>query len=247
MTTDLATTLAATTGTTCVVGAGGKKTLLYRLANELSRAVVTATVRIPIFDGNVADVVVTDDPVDAIGETAAWPIGVVPEREETRYVGYAPEVIDRIGNADVADVVLVKADGARNRLFKAPGDCEPIIPRGTDTVIPIASVKVVGMPLDDDHVHRPERVTALTGLAAGEAVTAATVAEVLSHQDGGLRGVPSGATAIPVINMVDDASLETIGREVAVDVLDRSDDIPRVVLTKLIADDPVIDVIRPSE
>ena len=43
-----------------VVGAGGKKTTLYLLGSLLDRAVVTATVRIPIFDDQVARVVVTD-------------------------------------------------------------------------------------------------------------------------------------------------------------------------------------------
>lgn len=246
MTTDLATTLSVATGTTCVVGAGGKKTLLYRLANEVSRAVVTATVRIPIFDGNVADVVVTDDPVDAIRESRAWPVGVVPEREDTRYLGYAPEVIDRIGAADVADAVLVKADGARNRLFKAPGEDEPIIPRQADTVIPIASVKAVGKPLDDEHVHRPERVAALTGLQLGEAITADTVAQVLADPAGGLKGVPAGATAIPVLNMVDDAALEAVAREIAAGIYERGD-VPRVVLTKLIAEEPVVGAVHGSE
>jgi hypothetical protein len=55
--------LAAESGLTCVVGAGGKKTTLYTLADRLDRAVVTATVRIPIFDAEVAD-----DPVVAVVE-----------------------------------------------------------------------------------------------------------------------------------------------------------------------------------
>lgn len=226
-----------------MVGAGGKKTLLYRLANELSRAVVTATVRIPIFDSHVDDVVVTPHPDDAIRTPESWPLGLVPEREDNRYLGYAPETIDRLASADPDTPILVKADGARNRLFKAPGADEPIIPETATTVLPIASVHVVGEPLDEETVHRPERVGEITGRHRGEVLTTDDIASVLAHPGGGLKAIPPGATAIPVLNMVDDAELASIAREIAVGILDRGD-VPRVVLTKLIVDDPVVDVIE---
>ena len=76
---DLATALSVG-DCTCVVGAGGKKTTLYALAARLDRAVLTATVRIPIFDEQVARVAVTDDPAGAIDRTDERPLGVVPER-----------------------------------------------------------------------------------------------------------------------------------------------------------------------
>ncbi|MDX1745697.1 MAG: putative selenium-dependent hydroxylase accessory protein YqeC, partial [Halobacteriales archaeon] len=80
-------------GLVCVVGAGGKKSTIYRLAGMISRAVVTATVRIPHFDDQVTVVHVTDDPVAAVSQTVDWPIGVVARREATRYEGYDPAVV----------------------------------------------------------------------------------------------------------------------------------------------------------
>jgi len=59
---DVVDALDAAAGTTCLVGAGGKKTTLYALADRLDRAVLTATVRIPIFDREVAAVRVTEGP-----------------------------------------------------------------------------------------------------------------------------------------------------------------------------------------
>ena len=229
-----------------MVGAGGKKTLLYRLANELSRAVVSATVRIPIFDSHVEDVVVTLQPEDAIRSADSWPLGLVPERDDNRYLGYAPETIDRLAAADPDTPILVKADGARNRLFKAPGADEPIIPESASTVLPIASVHVVGEPLDEETVHRPERVAEITGRQLGETLTTDDIATVLAHPDGGRKAIPTGATAIPVLNMVDDAELASIAREIAAGILDRGD-VQRVVLTKLVGGDPVIDVIESLE
>lgn len=229
-------------GVVCAVGAGGKKTLLYTLAQHVDRAVVTATVRIPIFDENVASVAVTDDPAGVVSETTTWPVGVVPERErEDRYRGYDTECIADLAAAD-ADAVLVKADGARTRRVKAPGDHEPQIPDSADVVVPIASVRAVGEPLTEAVAHRPERVADLTGCSVGDEVSPADVATVLAHPEGGLKDVPPGATVVPLVNMADDAALVQTAIEVAEGVHERAD-VPRVVVTSLKVTDPVKTVV----
>ncbi|WP_435183601.1 selenium cofactor biosynthesis protein YqeC [Halobellus sp. EA9] len=242
---DVVSALRAQEGVTCVVGAGGKKTTMRTLAVELGRAVVTATVRIPIFDDWAGRVVVTDDPVAALreaeGDPDAWPLGVVPERErEDRYLGYELDAIDGLAARDVP--VLVKADGARMRRFKAPNEREPRIPGCADTVVPIASAHVVGEPLSEGLVHRVEEVASLTGLEPGEEIRPADVAAVLASDEGGLKGVPDGATPIPLVNMVDDDALEASAREIAAEIHERAD-VPRVVLAEMRADEPIVDVV----
>lgn len=229
-------------GTVAVVGAGGKTSAMYALAARLDRAVVTATVRIPPFEGHVADLVVTDDPRAAVASAREWPLGVVPRRDRPdRYLGYDPGMVAGLADADV-DAVLVKADGARNRLFKAPGDGEPRIPETADVVIPVASVHAVGEPLSPEAVHRVERVADLTGLDPGDTIRPADVAAVLASPGGGFKGVPPDATVIPLLNMVDDGDLERTAREVARGVHARAD-VPRVVLTRLLDDEPIVGVV----
>ncbi|WP_338727480.1 selenium cofactor biosynthesis protein YqeC [Haladaptatus sp. DJG-WS-42] len=240
---DIAEALAADAGLVCVVGAGGKKTTLYTLANRLSRAIVTATVRIPIFDAEVGDVVVTGDPVSALDSSHDWPLGLVAARKrEDRYEGYDPAIVDRLAAATDAPV-LVKADGARTRLLKAPNDREPQLPKTADTVIPIASARAVGKPLAETHVHRPERVADVTGTALGHELTPVDVATILASEQGGLKGVPEGATALPLINMVDTEALEAVAREIADEVLARTD-VPRVVLAQMTSETPLVAVIE---
>ncbi|WP_137291459.1 selenium cofactor biosynthesis protein YqeC [Natronorubrum halophilum] len=246
---DLLDALRAESGIVAVVGAGGKKTTLYALATRAAggrapRAVVTATVRIPIFDRHVESVAVTDDPIAALERTTTWPVGVVPEREGDRYVGYETETVDALAAADVADVVFVKADGARTREFKAPDDREPQLPRRVDTVIPIASVHAVGTPLSEESVHRPARVAAITGRDRGDPIRPVDVARVLASERGGLKGVPDGATVVPLLNKVDDADLQATAEEIAEELLARAPAVSRVVLARMIADDPVVDVVE---
>lgn len=236
---DVVEALSADAGTTCLVGAGGKKTTLYALAGALDRAVLTATVRIPIFDRQVAEVRVTDGPATAV-DTGPFPLGLVPEREGDRYLGYDTGTVDELAAAHDGPI-LVKADGARTRELKAPGDREPQLPATADVVVPVASVHAVGRPLEEGTVHRPERVAALTELSLGDPITPAAVATVLASEHGGLAGVPDGATAIPLLNKVDDADHERIAREIARTVLAAAD-VPRVVLARM-ADAEVVDVV----
>jgi probable selenium-dependent hydroxylase accessory protein YqeC len=240
----------AAEGLVCVVGAGGKKSTLWALADRLDRAVVTATVRIPIFDDHVARVAVTDDPVAALRETRddpdAFPLGLVPEREDDRdrYLGYDTETVSKLSHEGIADAVLVKADGARMREFKAPNDREPQVPADANTVLPIASVHAVGRSLTDEAVHRPDRVAALTGLDIGAEIRPADVAAVVGHPDGGLKGVPDGATVVPVLNKVDDDEDEALAREVAASLLEEPA-VDRVALTRLIdPEEPLVDVVE---
>jgi len=241
---DLEDALRARSGVICAVGAGGKKTTLYTLATRgETRTVVTSTVRIPIFDPHVERIVVTETPGRAVEGNDDWPLGVVPAREgENRYRGYDPEVVDDLASAGAVDRILVKADGARTREFKAPGEHEPQIPESADVVLPIASVQVVGQPLAEETVHRPSRVAAIADADPGERLTAEDVAAVLASPDGGHRAVPPDAAVIPVLNKVDDDEWAAVARQVA-DAIHEQADIPHVALTSMTADEPLVDVV----
>ncbi|AHF99920.1 dehydrogenase [Halostagnicola larsenii XH-48] len=253
--------LRAESGTVCAVGAGGKKTTLYALAARAAdgvapETVVTASVRIPFFDSQVASVAVTEEPVSVLEQRieretnssatdGGWPLGLVPGRaDEERYGGYDCETIDDIEDSGLADLVLVKADGARMRDFKAPADHEPQIPQRTDTVIPIASAHVVGEPLSTDLVHRPELVAEITGLEPGDEIRPTDVAAVLASERGGMKDVPEGATAVPLLNKIDDQSRRAVGTEIATELLERTSAVDRVVLARMIDDDPLVDVLE---
>ena len=238
--------LDANDGVVSVVGAGGKKSTMYRLAEELDSPLLTSTVRIPIFDPHVARVLVTEDPVGEFSREPSleWPLGVVPAREGSdRYRGYDPSVVDALATLETVQTVLVKADGARMRKFKAPGEHEPRIPASSTVVVPVVSAHVIGESLDDERVHRVEQVCRLTGLTPGEPLTPSAIAAIIVSEEGGRKDVPVDAHVIPVINMVDDCEREWRAREVATEILDRGA-IDRVVLTRLTAEAPVVDVLE---
>ena len=102
-------------------------------------------------------------------------------------------MITRTGTGTELDIILNEADGSRMRPFKAPADHEPVVPECTTLLVPMVGVDTLGCPLTEEYVHRPGRVAALAGVEVGVEVTPSIVASVLTHPQGGLKGMPPGA------------------------------------------------------
>jgi probable selenium-dependent hydroxylase accessory protein YqeC len=172
-----------------VVGAGGKTTLVYRLAAEARATGMTALVTTTTHMGTPAEATtgpvlveaeaaIDDDLTRALAtEGRATVLGRRVRADKLE--GLAPERVDAL--APRADVTLVEADGARGRSLKAPADHEPVIPSSTTIVVVIAALDAVGRPLDAETVHRVGLVCAITGAAEGARITPAMIASALSH------------------------------------------------------------------
>src|SRR5438132_1535245 len=118
---------------------------------------------------------------------------------------------------------------------------EPVIPVETTLVVPVVGADVFGQPLDADHVHRPELVSALSGAPLGTPITPEIVARVLAHPDGGRKGVPPGARVVVLINKVESLPDRKPARETAERLL-RDPAIHAVVLAAVRSEKPVLDV-----
>lgn len=246
---DLIETLGAEQGLVCCVGAGGKKSTLYHLAAaHTGRVGLTATAHIERFPRTLArNSVVADDPelserVLALSESQRMVAFAKPCDLPGRHLGVSFEELARLRACGKFDLCLVKADGARNRIIKAPAPHEPALPPETTTVIPVCSIRAVGMPLDERICHRPERFAAVTGLSLGALVEPLHLARLLASPDGALRGV-GHARVIPLVNMVDDAALEELAIEVAEQALMLTTRYAYVVLAAMRNARPIVRVI----
>ncbi|MDO8835991.1 MAG: selenium cofactor biosynthesis protein YqeC [Vicinamibacterales bacterium] len=129
----------------------------------------------------------------------------LPDLQPHRLRGLTVEqaaVLCRKGRAE-GWPVFIEADGSRRRPLKAPAAHEPPIPPCVDLVVTVAGLSGLGCPLDDDHVHRPDRFRALAGCHQGTVVTAELLARVLVHSDGGRKNVPPGARHVILLNQAD--------------------------------------------
>jgi len=207
-----------------VVGAGGKTTLVYRMASEARASgltvLVTTTTHMGAMDEEMTGPVLVDgesaDTLVALGEALAREgratlLGrrVRPDKRE----GIAPARVDVL--APLADLVLVEADGARGRSLKVPAPHEPVIPASTTLVVVVCALDALGQPLDEDRVHRVALVRAATGVEAGEAVDEDCVATALRHQDGYPSRVPARARAGVFLNKAEDDATLAAGTRLA--------------------------------
>jgi molybdenum cofactor cytidylyltransferase len=174
-----------------------------------------------------------EDTPDGIAQTA-------PGSRLRKVAGFPPAEMAHLINNLNPDLALVEADGSRHRPFKAPADYEPVIPSTTTLLLVVAGLSVLGQPLVEAAVHRPERVADLGGVSLGTPVDPALVAAVLAHPAGGLKGCPPGARAVAVLAQAKPELLPA-GREVARRLLDTGR-FERVLLADLHAPDGVGEV-----
>ena len=199
------------------VGGGGKTTLLFALAQErwapaapASRhgfSVLTTTTKFTIpREASELPLALATNPLvrataidDAQRRGHAAIIVGSGRGERGRISAVAPDWPRQALALEGVELVGVEADGAAGRAFKAPADHEPVLPEAVTHVLAVVAVTVLGRPLDERAVHRPERVTALTGATAGEPLTPDLIAAVLAHPQGGRKQVPPAAEFAVVI------------------------------------------------
>lgn len=231
-----------------LVGAGGKTTAMFRLARELraggAGVVVTTTTKI-LVPAPAPDLeVVTDgDPAGAVAaalRAARVPVVGRAVIADGKLDGIDPERVAWLARLPGVTHVLVEADGAARRPFKAPREGEPVIPAAATVVIAVVGVDAVGEPLSDRVAHRVERVTALTGLQSGDVLTAAVVARVLLGPEGNTRGTPHGARVIALVNKADTRERTLRAHDLAAEL--RRWAVERVVVASLEAERPIVEI-----
>jgi probable selenium-dependent hydroxylase accessory protein YqeC len=99
-------------------------------------------------------------------------------------------------------ILIVKTDGARKRWFKAPNQSEPVIPPWSQICITVVNREILGRPLSEALVHRPERVAELTGLSLGQLITPRAVGTVLTHRQAYAAKIPAATRRAVYISHV---------------------------------------------
>ena len=224
------------------VGAGGKKTAMAELVAEARGTLhvgYTTTAHMPPPE-DLPLVVAGPDSIEATladRSRADTPLAFAseyvedPARVDEKVRGFEPGVVDALFESGLFDWLLVKADGARMREFKAPDVDEPPVPQRSTVVVPVASAKAIGDVLSEDVVHRPERVATVAPVAIGDVITPEVVGAVLASEDGGCKHVPEDATVVPMINKADDEAAQEQAREALSVAFERTDRFDRGLVT----------------
>jgi len=221
-----------------VVGAGGKTSLMYALARELSESgrevVTTTTAKIfpPDPDQSPKLITLDHDPglrglAEGLRRFSHVTVADSLDPASGKLRGIQEDSLDIC--AAVADHVIVEADGARGLPVKAPEAWEPVIPRSSDLVVLVAGLDCIGKPATEDWVFRLDRFLEITGMAKGETIRPEHVAVALCHPEGGLKGVPPTAEVAVFLNKADLLDDEDVIEEVLAAIVEKGRDRIRVV------------------
>jgi molybdenum cofactor cytidylyltransferase len=233
------------------IGAGGKTSTLVNLGYELAdqgwRVLATTTTRIgsdqlQLFPQAIHPSVGAAALSQALSDHRFVFVYSDVRGEKVRGVRL-DEVAWLLDSVD-ADVLLIEADGACGLPFKAPYEHEPVIPPETSLVVPVASLSVLGQPLDDDHVYNPAAMIDRYGFRHGNAVKSPWLAQVLRDAELGLRGVPDKSRVVVYLNQTPCNGYQRGRARLIARLILRSPRAAGVALGSVRSDPPVCEVQR---
>lgn len=218
------------------IGAGGKTTALFQLSRQLpSPVIVTATSHLGIWQTKQADRhIVTDSPapIEALEHGLEGVILITGEPDGDRTKPINNKLLDWLHQfcAYHSIPLLIEADGSRQKSLKAWAEHEPAVPSFVDHVVQVLGLSVIGKPLTDEYVHRPEIAANITGLQLGQVITADALTRLLTHHEAGLKNIPSQAARVVLLNQADTPELQATARGMTTTLLSHYDS---VIISKL--------------
>jgi len=204
-----------------VVGAGGKTSTMFRLAQELralgKKVLVTTTTNIAFSETSEADHLIVDNSKHIRSLSGFEPgtivcLGSCRVNNQGKLKGIEREFVGKIYREHVFDYILVEADGAKRRPIKAPAHYEPVIPRETTRAIGVIGLDALGKTITEDYVHRPLLFCSITGKKMGDTIDRKCLIDLILSEDGLFRDAPQGCRRYAVFNKADHTDREQEAR-----------------------------------
>lgn len=187
--------------TICLVGGGGKTTVMYELAADWAACgrkvlALTSTHILCPADGSFA--------ADAAAVHNLWQqrrYAVIGTPEfATGKLTLPPQSVYEALKLQ-ADVILCEADGSRHHPCKVPAENEPVLLPDSDIVLAIAGMDALGRPLAQA-CQRSQLAAELLGCSAEKIIDAQMLASLLRSEQGARKNVGARAYYI-VLNKCD--------------------------------------------
>jgi probable selenium-dependent hydroxylase accessory protein YqeC len=172
-----------------IIGAGGKTTFLFRLADELremgKKILVATTTRIYMPPKDCYDYLCLD--ISELPKASSrFESGVMVAgsgiNSENKLLSLDEATIDKV--KDYYDYILIEADGSKRKPLKGWRDNEPVVVKQTTKTIGVVDVRGVGLTANPYTIHNFELFKLLTNIEDGEVVTTDHVSNMITGEKG---------------------------------------------------------------
>ncbi len=257
MTTSLIDTLGLShQGIISIIGAGGKTSLMFRLAKELADSgktvLTTTTTKIFMPDQDSSPDTITAGSIDELIKKSKSCLNRYPHFSAGsshgpgpgKLNGFDPDIIDQLQQENLFDWIIVEADGAKRKPLKATDTHEPVVPTATTHLVLVTGLDAVGIPLDDTHVHRAKLFSRNTGLCMGDTIDEQAIATSIAIEikKAGALGRPR--VTLVFLNKADTPDRIAAGQKIGTLLKDRVP-LDRVITAALKDKSPVKDCFTP--
>ncbi|MFH1156396.1 MAG: selenium cofactor biosynthesis protein YqeC [Pseudomonadota bacterium] len=214
-------------GVISIIGAGGKTSLMFHLAREISlkarTVLTTCTTKIMMPEKEQSPHTVIAGSLGELLEKSRSGLTrfhhlTAAERQDPdtgKLTGFQPLTIDRLHQASCFDWIIVEADGAKRKPLKATDTHEPVVPATTTHLVLVTGLDAVGLTLDDHHVHRAGIFSQTTGLPLGAPVDERSIAASAVRELKKAAALPFPPLTFILLNKADTPERVNSGRTIA--------------------------------
>ena len=172
-------------------GAGGKTSLIQSLGEcAMQRKLpllITTTTKMFYHQVEHYNSIFTNSFAEAsqqINIPSKKPIALFMKKQDDKLVGIPPEWIDSFAKDYLNPTILIEADGAAERLIKAPASHEPVIPYCTTVTVGVLNLHSIGCPLVASVAHRLSLLLGLLNKQEGQEIQCLDLVILATHPQG---------------------------------------------------------------
>lgn len=172
-----------------IVGAGGKTSLMFFLARELSKSfkvLVTTTTKIYIPERKEYDYIAVGKSniqrcIKLRNKKGIYVFGK-SINNENKIVGLNSKLLNKLKS--YFDYILIEADGSKQKSLKGWNNFEPVICDSTDMTIGVVDIKAIGVEAITKNIFRLDEFMKLCDISKGEKIKVDHLVKMILHPKG---------------------------------------------------------------